>query len=445
MKLNTRTGKVRYSFRYCQSSRFCTRIFSHADATRIICKHSDAPASREEFDHDNDPEVCGLPILTVEEWEAGRYWEGNKPVIVKNVTAGWAAMEHWKKQEMLHRYPNQEATMGEARLVGETGPDEAGNRLSPTTIKEFVTKHMYDPMKYFFDRKISIDQGMLLDIHPFPMPTREYLEDPYKGAMYAPSKKRKVNWNENNIWRDHLAISIGADQQGFGFHHHREAWNVVLFGAKRWILYDHDRFKHNVTRQRRLVRDWDNPVLVSSPQWIRELYPNPERIAELRAHGHDCVQRAGEMMFVPRRWLHMVLNIGDTVAIISEIGLAAGEGKKEEDFMYDPDESSDDEEEEEEDSEDWEAHPGYAYGYRERQGSGGYRGPTKGYGYGYGEPPSHSDEEEGDSEDYEEPSEDYEEDYYPNARKDQDPADRNDSPLNRGGWVMMDQPYHRSD
>eukprot|EP00804_Cyclotella_cryptica_P020021 CCRYP_007896-RA/>CCRYP_007896-RA protein AED:0.46 eAED:0.46 QI:229/1/0.66/1/0.5/0.66/3/0/148 len=57
----------------------------------------DAPASREEFDHDNDPEVCGLPILTVEEWEAGRYWEGNKPVIVKNVTAGWAAMEHWKK------------------------------------------------------------------------------------------------------------------------------------------------------------------------------------------------------------------------------------------------------------------------------------------------------------------------------------------------------------
>ena len=36
---------------------------------------------------------------------------------------------------MIRRYPDQEATMGEARLVGETGPDQAGNRLSPTTIK----------------------------------------------------------------------------------------------------------------------------------------------------------------------------------------------------------------------------------------------------------------------------------------------------------------------
>lgn len=81
----------------CQSSRFCIRIFSNVKVAHSICETSDAPASTEEFDHDNDPEVCGLPILTVEEWEAGRYWEGKKPVIVKNVTAGWAAMEHWKK------------------------------------------------------------------------------------------------------------------------------------------------------------------------------------------------------------------------------------------------------------------------------------------------------------------------------------------------------------
>ena len=78
---------------------------------------------------------------------------------------------------------------------------------------------------------------------------------------------------------------------------------------------------------------------------------------EIRAHGHDCVQRAGELMFVPNRWLHMVVNIGDTVAVISEIGLGAGEGKKEEDFQFDPDEESsddwsEDESEDEEESED---------------------------------------------------------------------------------------------
>ena len=40
-----------------------------------------------------------------------------------------------------------------------------------------------------------------------------------------------------------------------------------------------------------------------------------------------------------------MVNIGDTVLMISEVGLEKGEEKKPEDFEYDPDESSDDSEE----------------------------------------------------------------------------------------------------
>ncbi|KAL7467087.1 hypothetical protein ACHAXS_007352 [Conticribra weissflogii] len=323
---------------------------AHSQSPPEYIEWEDGPASREEFDHDNAPDVCGIPVLTVEEWEAGRYWEGSKPVLVKNVTDGWAALEHWKKQEMLRRYPDAEATMGEARLVGETGPDEAGSTLTPTTVKEFITKHMYDPLKYFFDRKISIPKGMIEDCQPFPMPTRAYLENPDVGMAYAPSKKRRTRKiPDRELWRDHLAISIGADLQGFGFHHHREAWNVVIFGSKRWILWDFDRWNQNVTRQRRLVRDWDTKELLTGAEWIRQLYPHPERKEEIRNYGHDCVQRAGEMMFVPERWMHMVVNIGDTVAIISEIGLGGGEGRKAEDFLDSEDDSEDWESEDEED------------------------------------------------------------------------------------------------
>ena len=39
----------------------------------------DGPASWEEFGHDNAPDVCGVPRLTVEEWEAGRYWVDTGP------------------------------------------------------------------------------------------------------------------------------------------------------------------------------------------------------------------------------------------------------------------------------------------------------------------------------------------------------------------------------
>ena len=57
----------------------------------------DAPSSNKEFDHDNDKTVCRLPIISVEEWENGRYWEKEEPVIVQNVTDGWLALEHWTK------------------------------------------------------------------------------------------------------------------------------------------------------------------------------------------------------------------------------------------------------------------------------------------------------------------------------------------------------------
>lgn len=57
----------------------------------------DGPSSWEEFGHDNDPDVCGLQFLTVAEWEEGRFWEGDVPVIVKNVTGEWPALVNWKK------------------------------------------------------------------------------------------------------------------------------------------------------------------------------------------------------------------------------------------------------------------------------------------------------------------------------------------------------------
>eukprot|EP00985_Skeletonema_marinoi_P032860 scaffold39814_cov329-Skeletonema_marinoi.AAC.1 len=98
----------------------------------------EAPASYEEFDHDNDPSVCRLPIVTVEEWEKNRMWESETPVIVKNVTDGWKALENWSKEELLRRYPDVVVGMGSSKELGQTGPDQAGSALTRTTIYDYV-------------------------------------------------------------------------------------------------------------------------------------------------------------------------------------------------------------------------------------------------------------------------------------------------------------------
>jgi hypothetical protein len=228
-------------------------------------------------------------------------------------------------------------------------------------LKEFITKHMYNPFKYFFDRKIAIPKGMLEDCRPFPLPTRKFLDDPQSGEIYAPSKKLRVNpINPRERWRDHLAIAIGADLQGLSFHYHGAAWNAVIFGKKRWILYDPRRWMDNEDEpnlQRRLALatddSWD--TILPTSEWIRQLYPDPWRTNEIRNWGMDCIQHAGTMMYVPKGWMHMVVNIGDTVSVISEVGLDMGKGKNPEDFLYDPDaksSSDDDESEDEEGSSD---------------------------------------------------------------------------------------------
>eukprot|EP00571_Detonula_confervacea_P002185 CAMPEP_0172326870 /NCGR_PEP_ID=MMETSP1058-20130122/57864_1 /TAXON_ID=83371 /ORGANISM="Detonula confervacea, Strain CCMP 353" /LENGTH=331 /DNA_ID=CAMNT_0013043765 /DNA_START=102 /DNA_END=1097 /DNA_ORIENTATION=- len=279
----------------------------------------DAPASTEEFDHDNDKSVCRLPIISVEEWEAERYWEREDPVIVQNVTDGWPALEHWTKEEFLRRYPDVMVGMGRSKDLGQTGPDDAGDRLTKTTIKDFVVNHMHDlnTEKYVFDRKLNMPDGLLDDCQPYPMPTRMFSD--YGEALIG------MGAPERTMWKDHLALTIGRDLQGLTFHRHNAAMNTVVFGSKRWILYDAERIASSKTRLKRMTRDVDNPIQLTTSEWIRKLYHMDERMDEIRNYGHDCVQRAGEMIYVPRGWAHMVINIGDTVAIVSERGLDAME------------------------------------------------------------------------------------------------------------------------
>lgn len=47
------------------------------------------------------------------------------------------------RQEIVRLYADAEATMGEARLVGETGPDVAGKNLSPTTVKVGLSNNLW--------------------------------------------------------------------------------------------------------------------------------------------------------------------------------------------------------------------------------------------------------------------------------------------------------------
>jgi hypothetical protein len=91
------------------------------------------------------------------------------------------------------------------------------------------------------------------------------------------------------------------------------AWNAVLSGRKKWILYPPDVIPPGVKMS-------EDNTEISTPtsliKWFRDYYPHigAEDIGGGRRR-YECVTKPGDVMFVPSGWWHCVLNIEESVAI----------------------------------------------------------------------------------------------------------------------------------
>eukprot|EP01034_Spumella_vulgaris_P024386 gene24386-30728_t len=126
----------------------------------------------------------------------------------------------------------------------------------------------------------------------------------------------------NRMW--HM-LSLGPSRSGLPFHHHGRTWLAVVHGAKRWFVYPPGYGSPPE------VDALANPFL-STSRWLEEVYPGLIDYPKPPVYGHledalstsvprtgyrplECVQRPGEVLFVPDRWAHMTINIGETIAI----------------------------------------------------------------------------------------------------------------------------------
>ena len=89
---------------------------------------------------------------------------------------------------------------------------------------------------------------------------------------------------------------LGPPGSGAPFHAHRDAFNALIFGRKRWFLLPPDRSLYSTT-----------PVAT----WLASAAALPEGALQ-------CVQEAGDVVFVPRGWAHAVLNLRTSVGVAVE-------------------------------------------------------------------------------------------------------------------------------
>eukprot|EP00596_Hydrurales_sp_CCMP1899_P009883 CAMPEP_0119053198 /NCGR_PEP_ID=MMETSP1177-20130426/74273_1 /TAXON_ID=2985 /ORGANISM="Ochromonas sp, Strain CCMP1899" /LENGTH=588 /DNA_ID=CAMNT_0007033081 /DNA_START=406 /DNA_END=2172 /DNA_ORIENTATION=- len=131
------------------------------------------------------------------------------------------------------------------------------------------------------------------------------------------------NIENNKLGLTRHFLSLGSSKAGLPFHTHGSTWLGLVYGMKRWFIYPpgaspppHIERTHNPVR-----------TMLS---WFLEIYPKLIDLEYPPIHGNlpveqgldyegyrplECVQRAGDVMYVPAGWSHGTINIGDAVGI----------------------------------------------------------------------------------------------------------------------------------
>eukprot|EP01041_Mallomonas_annulata_P001268 gene1268-2453_t len=121
--------------------------------------------------------------------------------------------------------------------------------------------------------------------------------------MQAPAFATKCDGNFASR-RGGIQLSIGGYLSGAPVHAHRNTWNLLLTGRKRWFLFPPGAIG-------------PRPLLWAS---VRPSSSDLELYKALHEQGrsYELTQRPGDVLFVPAGWAHATINMCETVSVSEE-------------------------------------------------------------------------------------------------------------------------------
>ncbi|XP_076908224.1 arginine-specific demethylase JMJ22-like [Bidens hawaiensis] len=206
----------------------------------------------------------------------------NKLVLIEGCLGNWGAMEKWDRDYLVK-------VCGDARF--SVGPTQM-------TMREYFVyadqAHEERPLYLF-------DPG-------FANKVKELGRD-YETPVYFNEDLFSVLGNERP---DYRWIIIGPAGSGSSFHidpNSTLAWNAVVKGSKKWVLFPPDVVPPGVYPS---ADGAEVACPVSITEWFMNFY---EATKTLKKRPVECVCKAGEVIFVPNGWWHLVINLEDSIAI----------------------------------------------------------------------------------------------------------------------------------
>ncbi|KAF0697075.1 Aste57867_12222 [Aphanomyces stellatus] len=230
---------------------------------------------------DTIPRVDGA-TLSVEAFKA-QFERPNLPVILTNVVTEWPAWTRWDDAYL-------------KRTCGATTFYAGGFNM---TIEQYInySRTLRDDQPLFiFDRHFATTVPPLAADYTVPA---FFQDDLFK--LLGPDRRPAFRW-----------LIYGPEGSGSSFHIDPNAtcaWNAVLRGTKKWIMFPPEVVPPGVHPS---TDGGEVSTPVSLMEWFVTFYAQIKSKTPVHLEG-TC--RAGEMIFVPRGWWHLVLNTEESLAI----------------------------------------------------------------------------------------------------------------------------------
>eukprot|EP00998_Keelungia_sp_KM082_P012646 NODE_900_length_1567_cov_24.363889_g889_i0.p1 GENE.NODE_900_length_1567_cov_24.363889_g889_i0~~NODE_900_length_1567_cov_24.363889_g889_i0.p1 ORF type:complete len:493 (-),score=53.83 NODE_900_length_1567_cov_24.363889_g889_i0:88-1485(-) len=235
-------------------------------------------ASTDWLSRSNVPRCAGLSVVEFRD----RFERPNIPVILTDVVRSWPAFKDWNPGFLLEQYGKHKFRAGPVDM-------ELDDYWA------YMQGVAEERPLYIFDSKFAQHTPALGEAYTVP----EY----FQNDLFAHLGEHRPD----NRW-----IIIGPKRSGSSMHidpNSTCAWNALIRGRKKWVMFPPGRIPPGVMAS-------SDGAEVASPvsliEWFLFYYK-----AALDSDNPpvECVAEAGELIFVPKGWWHLVLNLEPSVAI----------------------------------------------------------------------------------------------------------------------------------
>ena len=223
-----------------------------------------------------------------------RYERPGQPVMLAGLADAWPAVRRWTMEALCKDF---------ADVKFKCGEDDDGDKIK-VRLKHFAAYMAHqgdDSPLYIFDGNFDEDKVGKRMMEDFAVP-RYFRDDLFRLV----GEKRRPPYRWFLVGPRRSGTTLHIDPLG------TSAWNTLVHGRKRWVLFPPDAPKSLVKGKKFVKDDEDDEAM----DYFLNLLPRIKKVCCSEGIPVlECVQYPGDTIFVPGGWWHAVLNVDDTVAI----------------------------------------------------------------------------------------------------------------------------------